>query len=136
MIQASASHGGERWEWPSWPELQSLLFSNGIQERHDDATREKYARLAIPHSFKPSLSLMQAFLAATIAFLRIFLGSLLFAFWGAYSIFGVIRIQSTFWRIAAVPPLLCVFGVLFGLLMFAISASARFLARHTQPKIA
>jgi len=136
MIQASANRGGERWEWPTWPELQTILFSNGIQEHHDAASREKYARLAIPHSFKPSLSVTQAFLAAAIAFLRIFLGSLLFAFWGAYSIFGVIRIQSTFWRIAAVPPLLCLFAILFGLLMFTISASARFLARHTQPKIA
>lgn len=135
MIQSSTS-GAERWEWPTWPQLQILLFSNGIQERHDAATREKYARLAVPHSFKPSLSVAQACLAAIIAFLRIFLGSLLFAFWGAFSIFGVLRIQSTFWRVAAVLPLLCVFAVLFGLLMFAISATARFVARYTQPKIA
>ena len=92
--------------------------------------------MAIPHSFKPSLSVTQAFLAATVAFLRIFLGSLLFAFWGAYSVFGVIRIQNPFWRVVAVPPLLCLFAVLFGLLMFIISTSARFLARHTHPKIA
>ena len=112
------------------------MFSNGVQERHDAATREKYARLAVPHSFKPSLSLAQAFLAAAIAFLRIFLGSLLFAFWGAYSIFAVFRIQSTFWRVVAVPPLLCVFALLFGLLMFIISSTARFVSRFTQPKIA
>jgi hypothetical protein len=113
-----------------------LLFSNGIQEAHDAATREKYQRLAIPHSFKPSLSVAQAFLAAAIAFLRIFCGSLLFAIWGAYSAFGILRIQSTFWRVAAVPPLLLVFAVLFGLLMYAISATARFFARFPHRKIA
>jgi|SRR5215469_4490542 len=127
---------GDHFEWPTWPELRLLLFSNGIQEKHDAVTREKYKRMAVPHSFKPSLSVMEAFLAATVAFLRIFLGSLLFAFWGTYSLFTVASIHSTFWRVVAVPPLVCVFALLFGLLMFFISATARFFSRHTQPKIA
>jgi hypothetical protein len=112
------------------------LFSNGIQEKHDAETREKYKRMAVPHSFKPSLSVTEACLAATVAFLRIFLGSLLFAFWGTYSLFTVVRIHSTFWRVVAVPPLVCIFAVLFGLLMFLISATARFCSRHTQPTTA
>ena len=122
--------------WSRWPEIRALLFSNHVHEVYDASNRGKYERFAIPYTFKPSLSVTQAFLAATIAFLRIFLGSLLFAFWGTYALFTVVRLHSTFWRVVAVPPLVCVFAVLFGLLMFAISATARFLARHTQPKIA
>jgi hypothetical protein len=98
-----------------------------VQEAHDAATQEKYKRMAIPHQFKPSLSFTRACFAATVAFLRIFCGALLFAFWGAYSAFGLVRIHSTFWRVVAVPPLVMVLVLLFGLLMFAISASARFL---------
>ena len=123
------------WVRPAWAEIKSLLFSNALPS-HDAADRGKYDRLAIPYSFKPSLSVTQAFLAATVAFLRIFLGSLLFAFWGTYSLFTIARIHGTFWRVIAAPPLLCVFAVLFGLLMWTISAGARFVSRHTQPKIA
>jgi hypothetical protein len=122
--------------WSRWSEIRALLFSNSVHEVYDASDRRKYERFAIPYTFKPSLSVTQAFLAATVAFLRIFLGALLFAFWGTYSLFTVVRIQSTFWRAVAVPPLLCVFAVLFGLLMFVISTSARFLARLTQPKTA
>jgi hypothetical protein len=59
------------------------------------------------------------------AFLRIFLGSLLFAFWGTYSLLTWMAIRSTFGRILVVFPLLLAFFLLFALLMLAIAALAR-----------
>ena len=45
----------------------------------NERDRPGYERFAIPYSFKPRLSLVEALVASLGAFLRIFLGSLLFA---------------------------------------------------------
>ena len=66
--------------------------------------------------------------AATGACLRIFLGSLLFAVWGTYSLETWGAIRSYFWRAAALLPLLVLFLLAFAVLMLAISALVRTLS--------
>jgi len=95
------------------------------------AERSVYERFAIPYSFKPQLSVTEAVVAASAAFFRIFLGSLLFAFWGAYSLSTVLRIRSWFWRVLVAVPLIALFLVLLASLMLGISALAR---RARRPK--
>ena len=120
---------------PSWEKLRGWLFFDVDQEDRA-ADRSSYERFALPYSFKPRLSVLQASVAALIAFLRIFMSSLLFAFWGTYSLLALIRIRNIFWRLVAVPPLLLLFALLLGSLMFALSALARLLHRHPQRKVA
>jgi hypothetical protein len=84
-----------------------------------------FERFQIPYSFKPQLDVVEAVAAALVAFLRILLGSLLFAFWGVYSLAALSRIRSWFWRAALAAPLVVLFLALFGLLMLAIAALGR-----------
>jgi hypothetical protein len=109
----------------SWAgRLRARLFPS-IEAAPNSAGRPVYERFAIPYSFKPSLSVGEAVVAAGAAFLRIFLSSLLFAFWGAYSLAAVLRMQSWFWRVLAGAFLIALFLVLLTLLLLAISALAR-----------
>lgn len=82
-------------------------------------------RFGIPHSFPPDLSVAEAVVAAFGALARIFFGSLLFAFWGVYSIRSFDAIQSHFWRIVILIPLFLLFAFSFGALMLVISAVVR-----------
>jgi hypothetical protein len=91
-----------------------------------------FERFQIPYTFKPNLSVSEAVAAAAVALLRIFLGSLLFAFWGAYSLAVVTKIQSWFWRAALAVPLIILFVLLFALLMLAITALGRRLVSKAQ----
>jgi len=90
-----------------------------------------YQRFAIPYSFKPELSFAEATIAALGAFLRIFLGSILFGVYGWNALVMWNAIRSPFWRAAAIPAMVLVFLVLFALLMAAISALVRkLMPRH------
>jgi hypothetical protein len=82
-------------------------------------------RFAIPYSFAPNLSLAEACASLAFALARIFLGSLLFAFWGVGTALLYHAIGSQFWRIAVLPPALLVFLLGMAGLMAAISALAR-----------
>jgi hypothetical protein len=104
--------------------LRSRLFPP-IEAQPGAAGRPIYERFAIPYSFKPSLSVGEAVIAAAATFFRIFLSSLLFAFWGAYSLAAVTRIRNWFWRIIAAAFLIVLFLALLTLLLLAISALAR-----------
>lgn len=84
-----------------------------------------YERFAIPHAFKPQLSFPEAIIAAMGAFLRIFLGSLLFAVWGAYTMVMWSTIRTPLLRVALLLPMILLFLVLFTLLMMAIAAAVR-----------
>jgi len=116
-----------------------ILFLGRLRDRlsppaavpPEAAERSVYERFAIPYSFKPQLSVTEAVVAASAAFFRIFLGSLLFAFWGAYSLSTVLRIRSWFWRVLVAVPLIALFLVLLASLMLGISALAR---RARRPK--
>jgi hypothetical protein len=135
MEERGAGGTWSRLRLPRWGQLVDLLFSN-VGEDGRDADRSAYERFAIPYSFKPRLSVWEAFLAAVIAFVRIFSGSILFAFWGTYSLLALSKIHNSFWRFAAAPPLLLLFPLALGLLMFAISAFVRFIHRRPWRKIA
>lgn len=106
---------------------RTLLFPPAeLDDRGRD--RSKYSRLAIPHSFKPQLSVLEAFVAATTAFLRIFLGCLLFAVWGTYTLAAWGTIQNLFLRLAAVFAMFLLFLVMMLSLMAAGAALARLLS--------
>ena len=91
--------------------------------------RARYERLALPHSFKPRLSVWEACLAMFVAVVRIITGSLLFAFWGTYSLLAWSSIQNSALRVIVLLPLFLLFLLLFAFLMIAISAAVRVMSR-------
>ena len=105
-----------------WVGKVRALFVAPVERR---GARPMYQRFAIPYTFKPELSFAEATIAALGAFLRIFLGSILFGVygWNALVIWNAIR--SPFWRVTAIPAMILVFLVLFAVLMAAISALVR-----------
>ena len=105
------------------------LVASPFEELPPDPNRSSYERFAIPYTFKPRLSLREATVAAFIAFLRIFLGSLLFGVWGSYTLFAWSKIGNIFVRVVAFIPLLTLFVFLFGALMISLSSLARFALR-------
>ena len=113
---------------PAWAKLRGLIFSS-VDPDDRGADRSSFERFAIPYSFKPRLSVWEAAVAALIAFLRIFLGCLLFAFWGAYTLLAWSTIGNPFWRVVAMAPLLALFPLLLGILMLLLSLLAKFLDR-------
>ena len=84
-----------------------------------------YERFELPHSFKPRLNFTEAVIGTLSGLLRVFLGSLLFAFWGAYSLLAWFAIHSPWRRVLAAFSLIAVFLLAFALLMMAITALAR-----------
>jgi hypothetical protein len=84
-----------------------------------------FERLPIPHTFKPQLSFTEAVIGTAGAFSRIFLGSLLFAVWGSYSLVAWTAIRNQFWRIGALLLMFFLFLLTFVLLMLGISALVR-----------
>ena len=113
--------------------LRARLFPP-VGPRQRASGRPIHERFAIPYSFKPRLSVTEAVIATATAFLQIFLGCLLFAFWGAYSLAALHRIRSLFWRVAVAPVLIALFLALLALLMPAVSALARKLWRQGGPQ--
>jgi hypothetical protein len=109
----------------AWIVKARALLSPPAPAPSTEADRSAYERLAIPHTFKPQLSLWEALIAATGALLRIFLGSLLFAFWGGYTLLGWSTIRNPFLRVAVLVPFFLLFLAVFALLMLAISALVR-----------
>jgi hypothetical protein len=98
-----------------------------------DPGRSVYERFAIPHTFKPQLSLTEALISVGGAFLRILLGSILFAVSGTYTFLAWITIRNLFLRVVAVLVLISVFLISFAFLMLAISALVRML--WPKPKV-
>ena len=105
--------------------LRELLVLREDRDGQDDPGRSSYERFAIPYTFKPRLSLAEATISATGAFLRILLGSLLFAVWGTYTRLAWTAIRNVFLRGLVFLALLSFFAVSFALLMLAISALVR-----------
>jgi len=104
--------------------LRELLVAPGERDgQHPE--RSLYERLAIPYSFKPQLSLTEAVIAASGAFLRIVLGSFLFAVWGTYTLLAWNAIRNVFLRGVVLLSLISSFAVALAVLMLAISALVR-----------
>jgi hypothetical protein len=97
--------------------------------RDNTRVRAKYERLAIPYSFKPALSLGEAVIAAFAAFLRIFLGSLLFALCGAYALSVWTGPYSLFWRVTVALGMAALFLGSFALILWAIGAAVQKFSR-------
>lgn len=119
----------------SWvAKLRELLVVDRSHASQDDPVRPSYERLAIPYSFKPQLSLVEAAISAAGAFLRIVSGSILFAVWGTYTFYAWSSMRNVFLRGSVVLVLLFLFVVSFALLMLAISALVRkCLPRSSRP---
>ena len=92
----------------------------------------RHDRFAIPFTFKPRLSLAEALIATVAAVARIFLGSLVFAVWGAYSLVAWMTIRNLLWRVGAVSSLFLAFLVSCALLMAGISAFVRAISPRTR----
>jgi hypothetical protein len=109
--------------------LTAKLRELFVLDRHpigqDDSARPSYERLAIPHSFRPQLSLAEAAISAAGAFLRILVGSILFAVWGTYTFYSWSTIRNLFLRGTAVLLLFLLFAISFTFFMLAISALVR-----------
>jgi len=101
------------------------LFFPLAEHAHPGIDRSVHERLPLPHSFKPRLSFTEALIAVTGAFLRIFLGSLIFAVWGAYSLAAWTGIRNYFVRAAVLLPLFAAFLLVFGLMLFAVASLTR-----------
>jgi hypothetical protein len=101
------------------------LIQSPVEGAAQDPARPSYQRLAIPHSFKPQLSVGEAVIAAGGALLRIVLGSLLFAIWGTYSFLTWSTVQNPFLRFPLLLAMLALFAFLMALLLVGISALLR-----------
>jgi hypothetical protein len=105
--------------------LRALLVFDRNHDSRDDPPRSSYERFAIPYTFKPQLTVVEAAISAAGAFLRIVSGSILFAVWGAYTLFAWNSIRNVLLRGGTVLALLLLFAVSFAGLMLAISALVR-----------
>ena len=107
--------------------LRNLLASlfPGDPKYPEIADRSVYERFAIPFAFKPRLSVLEAAVAAIAMFLRIVLGCLLFAVWGAYSLLVWCYVDNVFWRFALLLPMLAAFLIALALLLLTITALTR-----------
>ena len=109
---------------------RALLFP-ALDGGDEAEARSGHERFAIPFTFKPQLSFPEALVATAGALLRIFLGSLLFAVWGTYSLVVWAAIRDPFWRISVQLPLFLLFLISFFLLMLAIAALVRTISLQT-----
>jgi hypothetical protein len=110
----------------SWAaKLRELFVLDQNLIGQDDPARSSYQRLAIPHTFQPQLSLLEAAISAAGAFLRILFGSILFAVWGTYTFYAWSTIRNLFLRGSAMLGLFLLFAVSFAFLLLLISALVR-----------
>jgi hypothetical protein len=109
--------------------LEALLFPDSAA-LPSDAGKAVHQYFKLPHIFQPALTLNQALIATLRTLLRIFLGSILFGIWGAYSMLVWTSIPNLFWRVAAMIPMLALFLVLLGGLMIATTLVLRPLTRR------
>jgi hypothetical protein len=104
--------------------LLAVLFPPTI-EYSREKDRSVYERFAIPFAFKPRLSVLEATVAAAAALLRIFLGCILFAVWGTYTLQIWFHVPNLLLRLAILIPLLFLFLISLALMMVVIAFLAR-----------
>ena len=85
-------------------------------------------RLGIPHTFKPQLPFVEAVLTTAGLFLRIVSGCILFALWGAYSLFVWGTVRSLWLRAGLLLALLLAFLAAVGVIMALLGALMQWLA--------
>jgi hypothetical protein len=99
----------------------ALLFPPVVEAAAPE-DRSAYERLAIPHTFKPRLSFLESVVAALATFLRLISGCILFAVWGAYSLYAWSSFHHPLLRIGLQLPLFLCFLLSFALAMLTITA--------------
>jgi hypothetical protein len=101
--------------------IEALIFPEAASRAAsalEGADRGPYERFAIPYSFPPAMRASEAVRATLRTFLRIFLGSILFGVWAAYTLLAWTSIRNPLLRVAAMIPLIALFLVLLcGLLV-------------------
>jgi hypothetical protein len=85
----------------SW--ARDLLFPPPVRAGAGE-DRSAYGRFAIPYTFKPQWSFLEAVMATAGAFLRVLLGCVAFSVWGTHS-----TIRNPFWWFGVLLPLLLSF---------------------------
>jgi hypothetical protein len=89
-----------------------------------------YERFALPYKFQPRLSVPHAIVFALRALLRIFLGSILFGVWGAYTLLAWSSIHNPFVLAVTLVPMFAVFlALLAGVMVGTSRLSPRRLPR-------
>lgn len=86
-----------------------------------------YERFAIPFTFKPRLSVLEATVFAIVMFSRILVGCVLFAIWGTYSLLVWFDVENLLWRFAILLGLLAMFLISLALMILATRALTRVL---------
>jgi hypothetical protein len=99
--------------------LWSLLFPE--VDAPAAGYQSEFERFAIPHTFAPRLSLLDAVVFSLTALARIFLGSLLFALWGVCALTAWTAIHNPLLRVLAVTPLVLAFLLTLALTMIGIT---------------
>ena len=82
-------------------------------------------RFPIPHTFPPQLTLLEAVIATFGAFLRILVGSTLFAIWGWSSLALWQGPQSLALRLGLLALAFLGFGLAFGLMLVVVGTLVR-----------
>ncbi len=96
-----------------------------------DEDPDRHSRLHVPFTSPPELSFADAVLATVIAFVRIVVGSLLFAIWGTCTLLAAAQIASLVARIAAIVLAFVLFVLLVAALIRVTSALAGLMStRH------
>jgi hypothetical protein len=110
-----------------------LIFPGGAPEpaspgQSTAGSETLRARLAVPYTFNPNLSLGGALVAVAACLARIFSACVLFAVWGGVSALAWSAIENHFLRAAAVLLLVLLFLAGLAALMIAIAAVERLIA--------
>ncbi len=87
-------------------------------------------RMPVPFTSPPQLTLPQAILVTLVTFVRIVLGSMLFATWGTSSLHAWSTLHNIFARIAAVSLMLLLSAAAFFLLLKGTGRMMRGIRRH------
>jgi hypothetical protein len=113
----------------NWRSTIALIMDDPAEPAASASDQENSAleRFALPYKFTPQLRVSHAALLALRALLRIFLGSILFGAWGAYTLLVWTSILNPYLRSAAMVPM---FALFLALLAGMMIATARLSPRH------
>ena len=117
--------------------LRRLLASliPGDPQYPEIADRSAYERFAIPFTFKPRLSILEATVSAIAMFFRIVVGCVLFAIWGTYTLLVWFDVENLLWRFAILLALLTLFLISLALMILATTTLARVFIPTKGPQV-
>jgi len=112
--------------------IESILYRAANQPEPAEH-RSLAEQFAIPHVYRPDLSVRQALLFSVAAVTRIFLGSLLFALWGTGAALAWGALPNLFLRILVLVLMVALFLVALAALMLGISAAIQKMSPGPRP---